>query len=69
MIELNDLERLKQLNKVTRVCAKKNNECTEKVIQGLITQVDMLQKQKKFLQKKLREACNDAKTKKTTKIQ
>jgi len=64
MIQLNDLERLKKLNEVTRVCAKKTDECAKKIIEGLINQIDMLQKQKKFLQKKIREAYNDTKTKK-----
>ena len=64
MIQLNDLERLKKLNEVTRVCAKKTDECAKNIIEGLIDQIDMLQKQKKFLQKKIREAYNDTKTKK-----
>lgn len=62
MIQPADLERLKKLNTVTRICAKKSDECSRKIIQGLMEQVDMLQKQKKYLQKKLRELYNDTKT-------
>ena len=69
MIQLNDLERLKKLNEVTRICSKKSDECAKKIIEGLMEQVDMLQKQKKYLQKKIREACNDAKTKKNAELQ
>lgn len=55
MIQPEDLQRLKKLNQVTRICAKKSDECSKKIIEGLFNQIDMLQKQKKFLQKKLRE--------------
>lgn len=55
MIQPEDLQRLKKLNQVTRICAKKSDECSKKIIEGLFDQINMLQKQKKFLQKKLRE--------------
>ena len=58
MIQPEDLQRLKKLNQVTRICAKKSDECSKKIIEGLFNQINMLQKQKKFLQTKLREVCN-----------
>lgn len=62
MIQPEDLQRLKKLNEVTRICAKKTDECSKKIIEGLFDQINMLQKQKKYLQKKLRELYNDTKT-------
>ena len=66
MIQSEDLQRLKKNNEVTRICAKKNDECSKKIIEGLLDQINMLQKQKKYLQKKIREIYNDTKTKTTT---
>jgi len=65
MIQPEDLQRLKKLNEVTRICAKKTDECSRKIIETLMEQINMLQKQKKYLQKKIREI-HDAKTKKVS---
>jgi len=48
------LEHLKKLNQVTRICAAKTNEYSKDIVAGLFKQIHILQKQKKFLQKKLR---------------
>jgi len=66
MIQSEDLQRLKKLNEVTRICAKKTDECSRKIIETLMEQINMLQKQKKYLQKKIREIYNDTKTKKVS---
>lgn len=63
-MQLEDLKRLKELNRVERICAKKTNQYSREIVEGLFRQISMLQKQKKFLQKKLREVY-DAKTKTT----
>lgn len=60
-MQLEDLKRLKELNKVERICAKKTNEYSRDIVEGLFRQISMLQKQKKFLQKKLREVYNASK--------
>jgi hypothetical protein len=65
MIQQEDLKRLKNINKIERICAKKTNEYSRDIVDGLMKQVSMLQKQKKFLQKKLREVY-ESKTKTTT---
>ena len=57
-MQLEDIKRLKELNKVGRICAKKTNEYSKDIVEGLFMQIEMLQKQKKFLQKKLREVCD-----------
>jgi len=62
MIQAEDLQRLKKLNQVTRICAKKTNEYSKEIVEALFRQINILQKQKKFLQKKLREVY-DTKTK------
>ena len=50
-----DAERLKEINRVERICSKKTNQYSRDIIEGLMKQIDMLQKQKKYLQQKLRE--------------
>jgi len=50
-----DSERLKEINRVERICSKKTNQYSRDIIEGLIRQIHMLQKQKKYLQDKLRE--------------
>ena len=50
-----DAERLKEINRVERICSKKTNQYSRDIIEGLMRQIDMLQKQKKYLQQKLRE--------------
>ena len=65
MIQEQDLKRLKNMNKIERICAKKTNQYSREIVEGLMNQISMLQKQKKLLQKKLREVY-DAKTKTTT---
>ncbi len=57
-MQLEDIKRLKELNRVERICSKKTNEYSKDIVEGLMNQIGMLQKQKKFLQKKLREVCN-----------
>jgi len=64
-MQLEDIKRLKELNRVTRICSKKTNEYSKEIVESLFRQINMLQKQKKFLQKKLREVY-DAKTKTST---
>lgn len=61
-----DLERLKKLNKVSRICHAHTSKYSKDIVEGLMQQIQMLQKQKKFLQTKLREKINDAKTKTIT---
>jgi len=65
MIQKADLDRLKKLNEVTRVCSAKTNEYSKDLFESLLARMRMLEKQKNFLQKKLRKVYDDAKTKKT----
>ena len=65
MIHKADLDRLKKLNEVTRLCSARTNEYSKDLFESLLARMRMLEKQKDFLQKKLREVYNDAKTKKT----
>jgi len=60
MIQKADLDRLKKLNEVTRVCSAKTNEYSKDLFESLLARMRMLEKQKKFLQKKLREVYNDS---------
>ena len=55
MMEKIDLDRLKKLNEVTRVCMLKTNQYSKDLIECLLGRVSMLEKQKSFLQRKLRE--------------
>ena len=52
---------LKKVNAVHRIVDRNNSIYTKNLVSSLIEKIRMLQKQKKFLQTKLREACNGAK--------
>ena len=50
---------LKKINEVHRIVDRNTSIYTRDLVGSLIEKIRMLQKQKKFLQTKLREACND----------
>ena len=50
---------LKKINQVHRMVDRNTSIYTRDLVSSLIEKIRMLQKQKKFLQTKLREACND----------
>ena len=50
---------LKKINEVHRIVDRNTSIYTKDLVGSLIEKIRMLQKQKKFLQTKLREACND----------
>ena len=50
---------LKKVNEVHRIVNRNTSIYTRDLVGSLIEKVRMLQKQKKFLQTKLREACSD----------
>jgi hypothetical protein len=50
---------LKKVNEVHRIVHRNTSIYTRDLVGSLIEKIRMLQKQKKFLQTKLREACND----------
>ena len=52
---------LKKVNEVHRIVNRNTSIYTRDLVGSLIEKIRMLQKQKKFLQKKLREACNGSK--------
>ena len=52
---------LKKVNEVHRIVNRNTSIYTRDLVGGLIEKIRMLQKQKKFLQTKLREACNGSK--------
>ena len=52
---------LKKGNAVHRIVDRNNSIYTKNLVSSLIEKIRMLQKQKKFLQTKLREACNGTK--------
>ena len=52
---------LKKVNAVHRIVDRNNYIYTKNLVSSLIEKIRMLQKQKKFLQTKLREACNGTK--------
>ena len=52
---------LKKVNAVHRIVDRNNSIYTKNLVSSLIEKIRMLQKQKKFLQTKLREACNETK--------
>ena len=52
---------LKKVNAVHRIVNRNTSIYTKDLVGSLIEKIRMLQKQKKFLQKKLREACNGSK--------
>ncbi len=49
---------LKKVNEVHRIVNRNTSIYTRDLVGSLIEKIRMLQKQKKFLQTKLREACN-----------
>ena len=49
---------LKKVNEVHRIVQRNSSIYTRDLVGSLIEKIRMLQKQKKFLQTKLREACN-----------
>jgi len=50
---------LKKINQVHRMVDRNTSIYTRDLVSSLIEKIRMLQKQKKFLQTKLREACSD----------
>ena len=50
---------LKKVNEVHRIVNRNTSIYTRDLVGSLIEKIRMLQKQKKFLQTKLRESCND----------
>ena len=50
---------LKKVNEVHRIVNRNTSIYTKDLVGSLIEKIRMLQKQKKFLQTKLREACSD----------
>jgi len=55
-IPVNDINKLKEINKVQRILFKRSSLLNRDLVKSLINKIRMLQKQKVFLQKKLREA-------------
>jgi len=53
-----ELNKLKEQNKIQRILYKKSSLLNRDLVKSLITKIRMLQKQKVFLQKKLRETSN-----------
>ena len=53
---------LKKVNEVHRIVNRNTSIYTRDLVGSLIEKIRMLQKQKKFLQTKLREACNGPKS-------
>jgi len=53
---------LKKVNAVHRIVNRNTSIYTKDLVGSLIEKIRMLQKQKKFLQTKLREACNGTKS-------
>ena len=53
---------LKKVNEVHRIVNRNTSIYTRDLVSSLIEKIRMLQKQKKFLQTKLREACNGTKS-------
>ena len=58
-IPVDDVSKLKEINKVQRILYKKSSLLTRDLVKSLISKIRMLQKQKVFLQKKLRESTRD----------
>ena len=54
-IPMDNVSKLKEINKVQRILYKKSSLLTRDLVKSLISKIRMLQKQKVFLQKKLRE--------------
>jgi hypothetical protein len=57
----NQISSLKKVNEVQRIVQRNSSIYTKDLVQSLIEKIRMLQKQKKFLQTKLREATNGSK--------
>ena len=57
-IPVDNVSKLKEINKVQRILYKKSSLLNRDLVKSLITKIRMLQKQKVFLQKKLRESVN-----------
>jgi len=57
-IPMDNLSKLKEINKVQRILYKKSSLLNRDLVKSLINKIRMLQKQKVFLQKKLRESVN-----------
>ena len=55
------IDTLKKVNAVHRIVNRNTSIYTKDLVGSLIEKIRMLQKQKKFLQTKLREACNGTK--------
>ena len=58
----NQINSLKKVNEVQRIVHRNSSIYTKDLVQSLIEKIRMLQKQKKFLQTKLREATNGTKS-------
>ena len=50
-----ELDKIKEQNKIQRILYKQSSLLTRDLVKSLISKIRMLQKQKVFLQKKLRE--------------
>ena len=55
VIPVDNVSKLKEINKVQRILYKKSSLLNRDLVKSLISKIRMLQKQKVFLQKKLRE--------------
>ena len=58
-IPVDNISKLKEINKVQRILYKKSSLLNRDLVKSLINKIRMLQKQKVFLQKKLRESVRD----------
>lgn len=58
-IPVDNVSKLKEINKVQRILYKKSSLLNRDLVKSLINKIRMLQKQKVFLQKKLRESVRD----------
>ena len=56
------IDTLKKVNAVHRIVNRNTSIYTKDLVGSLIEKIRMLQKQKKFYQTKLREACNGTKS-------
>jgi cell fate (sporulation/competence/biofilm development) regulator YmcA (YheA/YmcA/DUF963 family) len=54
-----ELDKVKEQNKIQRILYKQSSLLTRDLVKSLISKIRMLQKQKVFLQKKLRESARD----------
>jgi len=58
-IPVDNVSKLKEINKVQRILYKRSSLLNRDLVKSLINKIRMLQKQKVFLQKKLRESVRD----------